>query len=313
MKLDKIDKVSVIGAGVMGHSLAQVFAQNGYSVKLIDLDHDILEHALELIKSTLETLVELGELSHSEIQVILDRIEPTTDLSSALKDADFVLEAVAEVPEIKKALFSQLNKFCLRGAVLASNTSGLDIFNIVDVDNPERLIITHWFAPPHIIPLVEVVPGEETSSEVISLTVEILESLGKKPVVMNKFVPAFIVNRIQNTINSTILEMIDNGWASPDAIDKAIKYSLGIRLPIVGVAQSLDFAGLDLVNIILQRVGTQSAYLEEKVKRGNLGAKTSKGIYDYGGRSEAEILKKRDALYLKVLKYLKKINTFEPV
>jgi 3-hydroxyacyl-CoA dehydrogenase len=313
MKLDKIDKITVVGAGVMGHSLAQVFAQNGYSVKLIDLDHDILEHALELIKSTLETLVELGELSHSEIQVILDRIEPTTDLSSALKDADFVLEAVAEVPEIKKALFSQLNKFCLRGAVLASNTSGLDIFNIVDVDNPERLIITHWFAPPHIIPLVEVVPGEETSAEVISLTVEILESLGKKPVVMNKFVPAFIVNRIQNTINSAVFEMIDNGWASPDAIDRAIKYSLGIRLPIVGVAQSLDFAGLDLIDNILQRVGTQSTYLEEKVKGGNLGAKTSKGIYDYKGRTEAEILKKRDALYLKLLNYLKKINAFEPV
>ena len=313
MKLDKINKVAVIGAGVMGHSLAQVFAQNGYSVKLYDLDHDILDHAFELIKSTLETLVELEELSHSEIQVILARIEPTTDLPLALKDADFVIEAVPEIPEIKKALFSQLNKFCSRGTILATNTSGLDIFNIVDLDNPERLIITHWFAPPHIIPLVEVVPGEETSAEVISLTVEILESLGKKPVVMNKFVPAFIVNRIQNTINNAVFEMIDNGWASPDAIDKAIKYSLGIRLPIVGVAQSLDFAGLDLINNILQRVGTQSTYLEEKVKRGNLGAKTSKGIFDYGDRTEAEILKKRDALYLKLLNYLKKINAFEPV
>ena len=313
MKLDNINKIAVIGAGVMGHSLAQVFAQNGYSVKLQDLNQDILEHALELIKSTLETLVELEQLSHSEIQIILNRIEPTTDLPSALKDADFVLEAVPEVPEIKEALFSQLNKFCPKGTILATNTSGLDIFNIVDVDNPERLIITHWFAPPHIIPLVEVVPGEETSAEVISLTVEILESLGKKPVVMNKFVPAFIVNRIQNTINSAVFEMIDNGWASPDAIDKAIKYSLGIRLPIVGVAQSLDFTGLDLIINILQRVGTQSTYLEEKVKRGNLGAKTSKGIYDYGDRTEAEILKKRDALYVKLLNYLKKINAFEPV
>jgi 3-hydroxyacyl-CoA dehydrogenase len=313
MKLDKINKIAVIGAGVMGHALAQVFAQNGYSVKLHDLDHDILEHALDLIKSTLETFVELEELPHSDIQVILGRIKPTTVLSSALKDADFVLEAVPEVPEIKKPLFSEFNKFCPRGAVLATNTSGLDIFNIVDVDNPERLIITHWFAPPHIIPLVEVVPGEKTSSEVISLTVELLESLGKKPVVMNKFVPSFIVNRIQNTINNTLLEMIDNGWASPDAIDKAIKYSLGIRLPIVGVAQSLDFAGLDLINNILQRVGTQSTYLEEKVKRGNLGAKTSKGIYDYGDRTEAEILKKRDALYVKLMNYLKKINAFEPV
>ena len=313
MKLDKINKIAVIGAGVMGHSLAQVFAQSGYSVKLHDLDPDILEHALELIKATLETLVEFEELSYAEIQGTLDRIEPTTDLSSALKDADFVLEAVPEVPEIKKALFSEFNSFCSRGAVLATNTSGLDIFNIVEVDHPERLIITHWFTPPHIIPLVEVVPGEKTSAEIVSLTVGLLETLGKKPVVMNKFVPSFIVNRIQNTINSTLLEMIDNGWASPDAIDKAIKYSLGIRLPIVGVAQSLDFVGLDLINNILQRVGTRSTYLEEKVKRGDLGAKTSKGIYDYGDRTEAEILKQRDALYLKMLKYLKKINAFEPV
>ena len=118
---------------------------------------------------------------------------------------------------------------------------------------------------------------------------------------------------IQNTINTAVFEMIDNGWATPEAIDKAVKYSLGIRLPVVGVAQSLDFAGLDLINTIFQRLGIQSPYLEEKVKKGHFGAKTSKGVYDYGGRPETEILKKRDALYLKLLKFLKEIDAFEPV
>jgi len=303
----------VVGAGVMGHSIAQVFAQARIEVNLVDLDGKILERAMNLVKSNLETLAEFGRVSGDEIPQILARIHPSTDLAAAAKGVDFVLEAVVEVPDVKKRIFSQLEEFCPEDTVLASNTSTLDIFSIAEAKKPERLVAAHWFAPPHIIPLVEVVPGPKTSPEVVTFTAKLMERLGKKTVVMKEFVPAFIVNRIQNYIGMAFFEILDNGWATPQEIDMAVKTSLGIRLPIVGVVQCLDFTGLDLVLDIMKSTGLKNPLIEEKVTQGHLGAKTSKGIYDYGGRSEVEILKKRDRLYLKTLDHLERIEAFEPV
>jgi 3-hydroxybutyryl-CoA dehydrogenase len=158
-----------------------------------------------------------------------------------------------------------------------------------------------------------VVPGPKTSPEVVAFTAKLMERLGKKPVVMREFVRSFIVNRIQNQISLAVYEMLDKGWATPEEIDLAVKSSLGIRLPIVGVVQTYDFTGLDLVLDIWKSYGLNPPFFEEKVKKGQLGAKTSKGIYDYGGRSEEEILKKRDRLYLKMLDYLESLGAFEPV
>jgi 3-hydroxybutyryl-CoA dehydrogenase len=303
----------VVGAGVMGHSIAQVFAQARIEVNLVDLDGKILERAMNLVKSNLETLAEFGRVSGNEIPAILARIHPSTDLSAAAKGVDFALEAVVEVPDVKKEIFSQLEEFCTEDTVLASNTSFLDVFSIAQAKKPERLVVAHWFAPPHIIPLVEVVPGPKTSPEVVTFTAKLMERLGKKTVVMKDFVPGFIVNRIQNYIGMAFFEILDNGWATPQEIDMAVKTSLGIRLPIVGVVQCLDFTGLDLVLDIMKSTGLKNPLIEEKVTQGNLGAKTSKGIYDYGGRSEVEILKKRDRLYLKTLDHLEGIKAFEPV
>jgi len=313
MNIEDTKNITILGAGVMGNTFAQVFAGHGYDVRLWSRTHRTLDRALGRIRSTLQMLVEFGRLSGDEIPSIMSRISPTTDLSKAAKGAQFVLETVSEVPDIKRELFSELNNLCSKDTVLASNTSGLDIFNIARVDNPSRLIITHWFSPAHIIPLVEIVAGEETSQEVVAFTWMLMERLGKKPILLKKFVPAFIVNRVQNAINKAVFEMIDNRWATPQDIDLAIKYTHGIRLPIVGVAQVLDFNGLDLIRDINEQLEIKSAFIEEKVKQGRLGAKTGTGIYDYGGRSEAEILKKRDELYFKMLDHLKKINAFEPV
>lgn len=308
-----VKKASVIGAGTMGHSIAQVFAHAGIEVKLVDIEEKILERAISLIESNLGTLSEFGRVSSDEIPEILERIHTSTDLAAAAKEVDFVLEAVSEVADVKKKVFSQLDKFCTEDTVLASNTSGLNIFDIVEIKKPERLVITHWFAPPHIIPLVEVAPGPETSSEVVNFSTKLMERLGKRPVVLKEFVRSYIVNRIQNYISLAVLEMLEKGWATPEEIDLAVKTSLGIRLPIVGVAQTYDFTGLDLVLDIMKSYGTSNPLIEEKVKQGHLGAKTSKGIYDYGERSEEEILKKRDKLYLKMLDHLERIGAFEPV
>jgi 3-hydroxyacyl-CoA dehydrogenase len=220
-----LKRALVVGAGVMGHSIAQVFAQAGVEVDLLDLDDKILERAVNLINANLQTLAEVGRVSREEIEVIQARIHPTTRLPAPAEGIEFAIEAVSEVSDIKRKVFSQLDEFCPEDTVLASNTSTLDIFSIVQIERPERLVVTHWFAPPHIIPLVEVVPGPTTSPAVVEFAAKLMERLGKKPVVMKAFVPSFIVNRIQNNINRAVWEMLEKGWATAEQIDLAVKLS----------------------------------------------------------------------------------------
>ena len=313
MDPEKVKRVAVIGAGTMGHSIAQVFAACGIEVNLADVKPEILEHAKVLMKGNLKTLVEYGKVKEKEVPSILGRIHTTTDITAAARGTDFVLEAVIEVPEVKKKVFHLLDEACGEETILASNTSGLDIFKIIEVRNPSRTVVTHWFAPPHIIPLVEVAPGPETSPTVLQSTARLMERIGKTPVVMRQFVQRCIVNRIQNAIILATLEILENNWATPGEIDLAMKSSLGIRLPIVGVVQSMDFNGLNLVNDVLKSIGKSIPLIEENVKQGHLGPSTSKGLFDYGGRSEEETLRKRDILYLKLLDFLEGQGAFKPV
>jgi 3-hydroxyacyl-CoA dehydrogenase len=313
MDADKVKRVAVIGAGTMGHSIAQVFAASGIEVNLADVKQEILDRALRLIRGNLKTLVEYGKAREKDAPGILGRIHAHTDIQAAAQGTDFVLEVVVEIPEVKRKVFQQLDEACGEETILASNTSGLDIFKIIEVRSPSRTVVTHWFAPPHIIPLVEVAPGPETSPGVLRFAARLMERIGKKPVVMKQFVQRCIVNRIQNAIILTALEMLENDWATPEEIDRAVKTSLGVRLPIVGVVQSLDFNGLNLVHDVLKSIGKNIPLIEEKVKQGHLGPSASKGLFDYGGRSEEEILHKRDTLYLKLLDFLESQKAFEPV
>ncbi len=305
--------VLVVGSGVMGSSIALVFAKAGMAVKLVDVESRALHRAMGLIESGLNTLAELGEISRDVVPSILSRIMPSADLASMAVGADFIIEAVPEVPHVKKEVFSQLGEFCGTDAIIASNTSTLDVFSLAKIRGPERFVVAHFFAPAHIIPLVEVVPGAQTSPETVSLTVALMKRVGKSPVVMKKFGPGFIVNRLQKAISEAALELIEQDLAGPEEIDLAMKLTLGVRLPIVGVLQSLDFNGLDMILHAMRNSGKVYRLIEEKVNQGHLGAKTSKGIYDYQDRTEAEILKKRDALYLRMLEFLRGIHVFEPV
>jgi len=313
MELDKIKRILVVGAGTMGHAIAQVYATAGFEVDLVDLNQEVLDNAMNKIKSNLSLLVEYKHVKSGEISNILNRIHPSTDLKVAAQNCDLVLEAVSEDRNVKRGVFSQLNEFCSEDIILASNTSELNIFNVAKVKNPKRLVIHHWFHPPYIIPLVEIVAGRKTSSEVIDISFKLLEKIGKKPLILKKFTNAFVVNKIQQAINSAVFALLIQGIASPEEIDMAIKNSVGIRMPFAGVAQNLDFVGLDVVYDIIKNMGMDLVLLKDKVKNGQLGAKTSIGFYDYQGRTEEEILTKRDKLYLQMLDYLKKMNAFEPI
>ena len=313
MDANAVKRVLVVGSGVMGSSIAQIFANADIDVALMDVDQKALSRAMGLIESSLATLADFGKIFKDKIPSILSRIKPSTNLSEMAGDVDFIIEAVPEVPNLKKKVFSQLDELCPPDTIIASNTSALDIFSIADVKRPERLVIAHFFAPAHIIPLVEIVPGTRTLQETVSFTATLMERVGKSPIVMKKFGPGFIVNRIQKAISETCLEMIEQGLVGPEEIDRAIKLSLGIRLPIVGVVQTMDFNGLDMLLDTMRNYGKIYSFIEEKVKKGHLGVKTSSGIYDYQGRSETEILRKRDELYLKMLEYLQEIHAFDPV
>jgi 3-hydroxybutyryl-CoA dehydrogenase len=224
----------------------------------------------------------------------------------------FVVEAVNETSELKKQIFNQLAEFCPENAILASNTSSLDIFKITrETKNVHRIIAHHWFAPPHIIPLVEVVPGRRTSKDTVEFSVNLLKRIGKNPIVIDKFIPGYIVNRIQNALNGAMYELIVKNIATPEQIDLAIRTTLGVRLPIVGIAQSQDFTGLDLVHDIMKSKGGVLPLIQEKIDNNQLGAKTGKGFYDYHGKSEEEILKKRDRLFLRQLEFLENLTSFK--
>ena len=313
MKLEDVTKIAVFGAGTMGPGLAQVFATAGYDVALYSRSAETLAKAMALVGSNLDAFVGRGLLTAGAAEASVARIRTTQSVEEAGRGTDLVVETIAEKLDAKQQLYEELDRICPEHAIFTSNTSSLNVFGAVPARRLPHTVMAHFFAPPHIIPLVEVVPGPETNSETVGLVAALLEAAGKSPVVMQKFGPGFIVNRIQRAIGETAMDIIDEGLAGPQEIDRAIKLTLGIRLPIVGVMQTFDFQGLDMLLLYQKNVGKVYRFIEEKVEEGACGAKSGRGIYDYQGRSEAEILKKRDDLYLKMLDYLTEIDAFEPV
>lgn len=313
--MSDIHNVAVIGAGTMGHSLAQVFAQGGYAVWLADVDDAILSKARHMIASNLKTLVETGCFPEAEVRATIRRIRTTTRTEEAGKDADFVIEAIVEDIPAKKEMFKTLDRVCPSHAILASNTSYLNIFQFVETNRPEKVLITHWFAPPHIIPLVEIVRGPRTSQATADTVRDLMVQLGKRPIVISKFLPGFIANRLQSALTQEVLFLLDNGYATAEDIDAAAKNSFALRTPILGLVKRFDFAGLDLTQKILRnrqyeppRVIDHSHHVDRLVAQGKLGAKTGSGFYDYGNRTTEEITKERDVKLIQLREYLRKLG-----
>jgi len=314
-----MDNVAIIGAGTMGHALAQVFAQGGYQVSLNDVSEEILQQARRLIASNLETLCQAGVFDPAEKSSVLEeRITYTTDLAPAVGTSELVIEAIVEDREAKKGLFSELDRLCPPEAILASNTSYLDIYQFVETKRPGKVIITHWFAPPHIVPLVEIVPGSQTTPETVAKVKKVLDGLGKQTIVLKKFLPGFIANRLQAALSLEVYHLLDNGYATPEDIDRATKASFGMRIPILGLVKRVDFAGLDLVQRILKNksytpppVKGRSEVVDSMVSQGRLGVKTGKGFYDYGDSPIEETLRKRDVKLLKLREFLTELGEMD--
>jgi 3-hydroxybutyryl-CoA dehydrogenase len=310
MELKDIKTIAVIGAGTMGCGIAQVCAQGGYSVRMQDLNGGLVERGLNSIKSNLKAYVENGLIKEGDDKLVNARIKGITTMEEATVDANFVIEAVPENIELKKKVFSRLDKICPEDCILASNTSGLSITAMaLATDRPEKVVGTHFWNPPHLIPLVEVVRGKKTSTETVTLAVDLMKVLGKKPVVVNKEVPGFVGTRLHQALIREAFYIVEQGIASLEDVDTVVKTSFGRRLAITGPFETCDLGGLDVFLAAaavwkdLCNNGEPSRLLAEKVKRGELGTKTGRGLYDWNTDSIASIKKAREK---ELIYYLKK-------
>ena len=318
-KLREIRQIAVVGAGLMGHGIAQVFAQKDYPVTLYDLNHAILERALYQIRSNLETFVEVGLETKERVSKVLSNIRGSVDLREAVKGAHFVIEAAPEDLILKMNIFEELDRYCPRKAILASNTSTLPLSEIgKKVQNKGRLVVTHWFNPPYIIPTVEVVRGKTTSQEVFEISSRLMGRIGKRPVKILKDIPGFLINRIQTAMSREILSLIEQGVAEPEDIDVAVKGSFGLRLAVVGPLATMDMGGLDVLYKgmkylypFLDKSTDVQKILEEKIERGEFGLKTGKGFFKYQQEETLALLKYRKERDRKLLSLLKTLSQSE--
>jgi 3-hydroxybutyryl-CoA dehydrogenase len=305
--LEEIQHIAIMGAGTMGPGMALVFAQHGYGVKLYSRRQETLKKAISVIQTSLTTLSEFGILKQTDIELILGRVMPTQSLEEATSEADIICETVAENREVKRDLFRQLDNLCSRKTIFTSNTSSLNIFELVPASRLPNTLIAHWFAPPHIVPVVEVVRGPETTDEVVQLTVALLKKVGRTSVMMDKFVSGFVINRLYRALGREIFFLLDNGYITAEQLDLAAKAALAPRMMILGLVQRYDFTGLDISAKNLENpdfidppIDNQPKSLFELVQKGHLGVKTGKGFFDYGGRRLVDILKQRDIHLLKI-------------
>ncbi len=316
MKLADIKKIAVLGAGTMGPGIAQIYAMGGFEVNLCDINEASLKKAKIMLRTNLDTFVEEDLLTEAEAKAVIDRISYFGTVSDAVDGVQYVQETVAEKPEIKKALFEELDRLLPVDVIIVSNASALNPFECVPSRRLPKFTTAHWYAPPQILPLVEVAKGECTEEETMQTTIELLQKCGKVPVRMEKFVPGYIINRIQILLNTEVFYLLDNGICTPEQLDLAVKASLMPRGMVLGLVQRYDFTGLDIsanniinASYVMPETSKRPKALFDHVDRGELGVKTGKGFYDYGGRSPAEISKKRDQMLFKVFKATKDMIT----
>jgi len=287
----KIKKIAVLGAGLMGHGIAQVAAQVAkYEVSLRDVKQEFLDKGMKMIRSSLQKFVDKGKISEEEMSETLDRIHPIVDLKEAVADADLIIEAVPEKVEIKKSVFVETEKYAKKDAIMASNTSSISVTLLASVTHrPERFCGMHFFNPPQLMKLVEVIRGAKTSDETVNVVVEAAKKMGKELVVVKKDFAGFVVNRILIPALNEALYLVWEGVADRDEIDKAIR--LGLNWPM-GPLKLLDHVGLDTTLAILEVFQRELGDLKYKpcplltqmVKAGLLGRKTGKGFYDWKKR-----------------------------
>ncbi len=292
-------RIAVIGAGLMGHGIAQVFALAGHDVTI----YDSVQASLDSSKARiLANLKDLGD-----DQRAVERVTPVADLTAAVRDADYVVEAVLENLPLKQKLFAEIEQHVRPDTILASNTSVIPITKIMEgLKHRERALGTHWWNPPYLVPLVEVIETQWTSAAAIDFTMKLHAAAGKKAAHVKKDVPGFIGNRLQHALWREAISLVENGICDAETVDDVIKSAFGRRLAVLGPLENADMVGTDLTlaihQIVLPDIDRRpgaSPYLEKLVKDGKLGFKSGEGFRKWSPEQQ-------QALRQKVLQHLKK-------
>jgi len=285
--LVEVRKIAVLGAGLMGHGIAQVAAQVGkYEVNLRDVEQRFIDGGMGMIRESLQRFLRKGKITEAEMNETLARIHPTLDLKDAVSNADLIIEAIPENVDLKKATFREVDSLAPTHSITASNTSSISITELASATNrPEKVCGMHFFSPPQLMKLVEVIKGAKTSDETVKTVLDVAHKMGKETVLVKKDCPGFIVNRILIPALNEAVALHWEGIADRDDIDKAIK--LGLNWPM-GPLMLLDYIGADTVlaiaDVLTREVNPKfhpCPGLKQMVKAQLLGRKTGKGFYDW--------------------------------
>lgn len=303
-------RAAVIGAGRMGHGIALEAARGGFQVAIYDAQPGRVEAAIAEAEADANDLVEAGCIEASDIPAIIERLTTATDLESAATDAEVVFEAVAEDLDVKRRVFAGLDRAAPPTALLLSNTSSLAISEIAAAcERPERVALAHWILPPHLIPAVEVAPGPRTSAATIEAVRDLLERLGKWPVVLEREMPGYLINRLQFALLREAMDLVGQGVASAEEIDRAVRGSIARRMPVMGLFGQADLAGLDVYRQIfrylaadLSRSDGPPQALDDAVRAGNTGAAVGQGFYSWTKDERDEALRRRNDELIRLLR-----------
>jgi 3-hydroxybutyryl-CoA dehydrogenase len=306
--------IAVIGAGTMGAGIAQIFAQAGHPVRLQARRRETLEAALRRIRVNQDELIRHELLGAADAEAARGRIAVTQDLREALAGAAFVSENIPEQLDPKQALFGELDKLTPPDTILSTNTSSLPITQVArDTKHPERVVGFHWFNPPHLIPLVEVIRGERTADVTMDETYRLAHAIGKSPIRVQKDIAGFVGNRLQRALEREFFYLERIGACSGADLEVALKQGLGFRWSVVGPLEHADLAGVDthsatvaLLFPLLSNDTVPPPLFADLAAQGRLGAKTGAGVYEYGPGEVDRILARRNAMLIDFIKVLKK-------